>query len=104
MALARSATDATVLISIRHLQDLITPNAMTNDDVMSLYLDRLCHACPQVSYVKPQFSDQLRTDGWEKARTYFAACDRLNLPHSFNCPRLTGERTILFPFFINMNH
>jgi hypothetical protein len=100
---ARSSQDPSILFTIRHLRDLLSHNAFTDDEVMCLFTDLLCQSCPGVTYTKTYFSHFFTTVGWQRAKAFLS-------PHitssrrTYNHPSISGESVILIPFFVNTNH
>jgi len=100
---ARSSQDLSILFTIRHLRDLLSHNAFTDDEVMCLFTDLLYQSCPGVTYTKMYFSHFLTTVGWQRAKAFLS-------PHitssrrTYNHPSISGESVILIPFFVNTNH
>jgi hypothetical protein len=91
------------LFTIGHLQDLLSHNSMTNDEVMCLFTDLLSQSIPGVTYIKPYFSHYLVNEGWQHAKRYLAS-DVTSPRRRYNRPSITGEAKILIPFFVNTNH
>jgi hypothetical protein len=56
-----SDPDSIILFTIGHLQELLSHNSMTNDEIMCLFTDMLSQTIPEVTYVKTYFSHYLVT-------------------------------------------
>jgi hypothetical protein len=84
------------------LCDLFSHNVMTNDNIISFFLEIFCSHF-NYSFLCLQTLPLLNRDGWSHITRFFAA-NRRNRQRSIHCPHKTGEAALSIPCFINNNH
>jgi hypothetical protein len=75
---------------------------MTRDAVIMLYIEGFCQQ-HNLKYVNSHFIPHLWEKGWTTVQNYFASNRRAH-SCSISRPKMTGEKAILIPAFINDNH
>lgn len=99
--LISDTTQRELFFTGKQLKDLITPGTMTNDNTMTLYLERIC-AIYHIKFLSTFFFTVLRRDkSWQRVARWFKS--PMNTQQTKK-PLITGEQAINIPIHVHGSH
>ncbi len=91
-----------LFITGKQIRGLLSPGAMTNDNVITVFLERIWQIY-QIKYVSTFFFTVFQRDkNWRSVTRWFAS-DTTNL-HPASKPKITGETAIDIPIHVHGSH
>lgn len=103
MPLIRSSRSKTTFITTDNLRDLVSYGTETNDSIITLYMEMLCHN-DQATYMYPTFLTKLKQHGWAEVSRFFATSSHGYYARKVDRPNKVGEPRIMIPLFVNGSH